>query len=167
MKSPDAIHHHASGKRIGGTRDGFRQLEPAAPFREPLRRALAEYLQKSPRRFLTEVGFFSPDVDPYVSRMIGIFDGVQERILWRQGFFERGKPAAHGIQVLLPFPREPTVDLLGTEIINAAVELFPFACVRLGREVAPQVILFDLQRFETRGFALLGLLGALGSTSFT
>src|SRR5213080_1362729 len=65
--------------------------------------------------------------------------------------------------MLLPFSRQPPVDLFRTEIINAAVKLHGFPCVWLGSEVSPEIVLFDLERFHVCKLALLFVLDSLRS----
>src|ERR1041385_3646284 len=76
MLLPDAVDHHARGKRVFGAGDGFGQFQPAASFLEGRWLAGGKDRQKPARRLVTQIIGTAANMDADVVRLIGVPDGM-------------------------------------------------------------------------------------------
>src|SRR5579863_7558263 len=83
MLLPDAVDHHARSERVFRAGNGFRQLEPPTAFLERRRLSRGQDREKPAWGLITQIVRAAANVDANVMRLVGILDGVKERILRR------------------------------------------------------------------------------------
>ena len=87
MMLPNSIDQHASGQRIRGIGNRFRQLQTSAPFAERGRFGRAEDRQEASRNLVPQVLVIATDMHLQVRRRV-LGETVRDRILCSQSLLE-------------------------------------------------------------------------------